>query len=126
MYSDKQYALLEKLEDGLVWEWHMDRDADEVLRFLMNEGIITPREDLKHGLLKLTQKGSAVLSEHRAELENLKKQADEKLQDKIEKKAEKKREHIFQIFLTVFGFVLGVIADNIMNIGDWVIGLFRG
>lgn len=68
MYTEEQYCFLRCCSKGLVWRWHINPAVDEVLRFLMDEHLITPREDLSAGMLKATQKGLKVL--HQFDYEN--------------------------------------------------------
>lgn len=60
-YTKKQIEMLERCSAGLVWIWHRDERGDEILHFLMDEGLIAPRDDIQYGLLTLTQRGEAVL-----------------------------------------------------------------
>lgn len=48
---------------GLVWNWFKDANGDEVLRFLMDEGLVAAREDIRKNMLCPTQKGKIVLAE---------------------------------------------------------------
>lgn len=67
MYSKEHYEMLSRLEDGLVWIWHQDKGADEILRFLLDEGLCETRADIKPGWLQLTQKGRGILARSRAD-----------------------------------------------------------
>ena len=60
-YSKAQYAMMEQLSGGIVWEWFQDQQADDILRFLDREGLATAREDVQSGLWTLTQSGQAEL-----------------------------------------------------------------
>ena len=130
MYTKQQYEWLERVETGLVWSWQKDAVADSVLRFLMQEGLIAPREDIQPGLLMLTERGKSVLEAKRqadaekkdhaaAEQAREAKRAKERLEDKAEHKSEKKSDRIFQVFLLLLGFVLGVIAEHFAGITAW-------
>lgn len=68
MYTEEQYEYLRMCADGLVWEWFKDANGDDVLHFLMDEGLITAREDIRENLLCLTQKGKAALAEKAAQV----------------------------------------------------------
>lgn len=68
LYTEEQYEYLRMCADGLVWEWFKDANGDEVLRFLMDEGLVAAREDIRENLLCLTQKGKIALSEEAAQV----------------------------------------------------------
>lgn len=68
MYTEEQYEYLRMCAGGLVWEWFKDANGDDVLHFLMDEGLITAREDIRKNLLCLTQRGKAALSEKAAQV----------------------------------------------------------
>ena len=74
-YTKKQIEMLERCSSGLVWIWHRDERGDEILHFLMDEGLIAPREDLQYGLLTLTQWGEAVLESENERQQKEKQQA---------------------------------------------------
>lgn len=65
MYTEEQYELMGELEAGLVWVWHQDECTDNILHYLMGEGLCQPREDIRTGWLELTQKGRAALEAYR-------------------------------------------------------------
>lgn len=68
LYTEEQYEYLRMCADGLIWEWFKDANGDEVLRFLMDEGLVAAREDIRENLLCLTQKGKIALSEEAAQV----------------------------------------------------------
>lgn len=68
LYTEEQYEYLRMCAGGLVWEWFKDANGDDVLHFLMDEGLITAREDIRKNLLCLTQRGKAALSEKAAQV----------------------------------------------------------
>ena len=127
MYTLQQYQWMERFENGAVWLWFADPAADDVIRFLMDGGLLSAREDLGPGVLSLTEKGRSVLEAKRqADAEKKDQQAHqqaretkrmkERLEDKAEQKREKKRDRIFQVFLLLLGFVLGVVSEHLLEI----------
>lgn len=62
-YTEEQYEYLQLCANGLIWEWFEDEYGDEILRFLMDEGLVISRVDIQDNLLCLSQKGKAALSE---------------------------------------------------------------
>ncbi len=68
MYTEEQYEYLRMCADGLVWEWFKDSNGDEVLHFLMDEGLVAAREDIRENLLCLTQRGKIALAEEAAQV----------------------------------------------------------
>lgn len=136
MYTLQQYQWMERFENGAVWRWHADPAADDVIRFLMDDGLLSSREDLGPGVLSLTEKGRSVLEAKRQADAEKKDQAaarqareakrmKERLEDKAEQKREKKRDRIFQVFLLLLGFVLGVLAEHWAGVTTWVHSLFQ-
>lgn len=59
--TDNQMKMLNRLSRGVRWEWFCDPETDDLLRYLMQEGLCAAREDIAPGMLMLTQKGRAVL-----------------------------------------------------------------
>lgn len=84
-YAGTHYAMMENLENGLIWEWFRAPRQDEVLRFLVSEGIATARCDIQADFWTLTEKGRSVLATHRDD------SAQKALQDAKEKAAEVQR-----------------------------------
>lgn len=104
-YTKKQIEMLERCSTGLVWVWHRDERGDEILRFLMGEGLITPREDIQCGLLTLTQWGEAVLeSENERQQKEKQQAATQRQQENNAVKAEKNVAKEFGKDLFVAGF----------------------
>lgn len=92
MYTDYQYDMMERLENGLRWEWFQDPGGDEVLRFLLDQGICCAREDLAEGMLMLTQKGLVVLKEHRENNQQRAEQAAKDYAKEIQRIKERKQD----------------------------------
>lgn len=65
---EDQIELLERIEPGLVWEWHIDPESDSRLLYLRDLGLVQAREDIKHNLLCLTELGKSLLEHERQKL----------------------------------------------------------
>lgn len=138
MYTGQQYRWMERFENGAVWLWFADPAADDVIRFLMNDGLLSAREDLGPGVLSLTEKGRSVLEAKR------KQDAEKKEQEAKEENAEAKRlqerfeDHtreerynrtrnklaIWAIVVPVLTFFLGMLVESLTGAANTVIQIF--
>ena len=137
----KLVELMEFMESGIYWKWHVNPPVDDMLRYLMQEGCCEAREDIAPDLLRLTQKGRDALEYARdIAAQEAKKMADEeareakRLKERIEDKADEERRYRGQKNATIIaaclsasiGFFLGLLADHYGNIVDVVIKLLHG
>lgn len=138
MYTLQQYQWMERFENGAVWHWHADPAADDVIRFLMDDGLLSSREDLGPGVLSLTEKGRSVLEAKRNH------DAEKKEQEAKEENAEAKRlqerneDHtreerynrtrnkiaIWAIVVPVLTFFLGMLVEFLTGAAGNVIQIF--
>ena len=138
MYTLQQYQRMERFENGAVWRWHADPAADDVIRFLMDAGLLSSREDLGPGVLSLTEKGRSVLEAKRNH------DAEKKEQEAKEENAEAKRlqerneDHtreerynrtrnkiaIWAIVVPVLTFFLGMLVESLTGAAGNVIQIF--
>ena len=129
-YSKAQYAMMEQLSGGIVWEWFQDQQADDILRFLDREGLATARDDVQCGLWTLTQSGQAELDVFYQERER---HAEERAQ-KIEfeardtKKTNQQQRHNLKVAVISAGItgLLGGLFEHFDVIVRFVLSLFHG
>lgn len=151
-YTDEQYALMEKLERGIIYCMLSDGEK-RILRYLDGQKIAQPNVCLEDGYYSLSEYGKRALSAHRKILdekreresirqenerkENGKQQAAEQKEnerfnrEQSCKEAERKAEHAFQYklsFLNAFltfisGLISGAILSNLDRIILWVVSL---
>lgn len=107
MYTDEQYAMMERLEDGFVWQWHTDLGTDAMLRHLMDEKICQAREDVCPGFLALTEHGKCVLSARERE-------AEQRKQDVTQKKADKNEQRIFEVFKIFLTIIATLLVEHFL------------
>lgn len=110
-YTEAQYAMMERLLDGV------DRDAlsareKDIITFLDGEGIAEPRAYVQEGLWVITQKGEAILELHRVELQS----RDEQAKKEAEQEAKNERQQRFENKISVLNLLVPLIT--------FVIGLF--
>lgn len=131
MLRDDQIELLERIEPGLVWKWHIDPETDSKIIHLRDLGYVQPREDIRHNLLCLTESGKSVLDlarqerRERAEQKRKEETAEAvRLQERREDKEDDERRYRGQNWVTIaaafisgsLGFVLGLIAEHYFEI----------
>lgn len=134
--TKKQLEIMDKLEKGFAWEWHIHHEEDDVLRYLMEQGICRSREDIRSGWLELTQKGLVLLDAHRNQCTQAhQEEADQKaketlrIKERSEDMATEERRHqeqkstqIKAAFLSAgLSFVAGVFAEHFLQ----VVEIFR-
>lgn len=137
---EDQIELLERIEPGLVWKWHIDPDADSRLLCLRDLGFYTAREDLKPGLLLLTETGKSALDLNRQKRQSRIEQQTEKetaestrLQERREDIENEERRYRGQNKATIIagvisgsaGLILGAIAEHMLGIVQLINSLFR-
>ena len=66
-YTPEQYAIMERLESGLLYQDLNDREQ-EIVRYLDDAYLAQPRAYIQDGYYELSQEGCRVLSAHRQEL----------------------------------------------------------
>lgn len=117
VYTSEQYDLLETFEKGrLVQELSVDELY--IYRFLIDEKLLQPRADIKDGWHLLSEQGKRVL-------ENRQKQICEASEKKAADKKSRIKDRIFQTFLVILGYTLGLLTDNIGTVCDWVCSFFK-
>lgn len=121
-YTDKQYAFMEQLSGGLVFDY-LPEDDRRTLIYLIEKGIAAARAQEQDGMYYLSPDGERVLSEHRKKVSGQKKrlqareqQAEKEAREKAEQKAEKRSERAFQIRLALYGAIFGAVIGNIDRI----------
>ena len=124
MYTQEQYLLLETFENGrLVQE--LPEGELFAYQFLMEEGLLQPRADIKDGWHLLSERGKMLLESRRLS-EQQKKAV---LEEQVKKRAEAKKEKVSQfwrdILMLILGGVITVIVENIGSILDWLCSLFK-
>lgn len=66
-YTPEQYAIMERLESGLLYQDLNDREQ-EIVRYLDDAYLAQPRAYIQDGYYELSQEGCRVLNAHRQEL----------------------------------------------------------
>lgn len=122
-YTDEQYALMDRLYDG-IYSCDLSACELDILIYLDSKGIAQPRADICDGLWRLSQEGERVLAAHHAELTAKAEMAEQAAANKAEQKADKRRDRAFQVFLVFLGFILGLLADNIVAIVGFLVEYF--
>lgn len=130
----EQIAMLERLENGLPWRWHIRPKEDDILRYLMAQGLCRAREDIRPGLLQLTQEGCVLLEAHRDQCTQAQKEeADQnaiealRLKERSEDIATEERRHQEQkstqikttLLSSALSFVAGVLAEYHLQIAEF-------
>lgn len=114
MYSKEQYRFMLKCKDGLIWTWFKDANADEVLRYLMDEGLVQPRQDIKEGMYKLTQKGISELENYKDVCREKAARKKQSAKNAVQAQKDSKRDFNRQFILVVISAVvekLGVLCQ---------------
>ena len=128
-YTDKQYKMMERLEYGVYWEWFVNLQEDDVVRFLRQESLCETREDIASNLICLSQKGKSVLETYRQECNENAQIAAEKHRQEIQRIKERKQERrdkwFIAIFSTCFGYVLRLCVENAQVISVFFRNLFH-
>lgn len=114
--TTEQLSYLERCASGLVWTWHKIPSEDEILRFLIDEGLISPRVDIADDLIMITQKGLQTLQEfYERSGKHSKKEAQRRFQNKVS---------VAQVLVPLVVFILGLIVEHFSNILGKLLELF--
>lgn len=111
-YTVKQYALIERLYAGVLYD-DLSSEDQEVLYYLHDEKLAVPDAD---NCWKLTQRGERVHCEHQRQQQL----SVNKASKQSEEKAQKKKQYAFEIFLVL----LSALVTNIDRIIRWIVSLF--
>ena len=130
-YTREQYALMERLERGLLCQDLAEREQ-EIFCYLDSLRIVQPREDIEEGYAQLSQYGRRVLAARRQELliaQEQKRRQKTKLNDRRrvadrkarDQAAQRKEDKKFQVLLSllsatysqVLAFLLGALLTNL-------------
>lgn len=137
---EDQIELMERIEPGLVWDWHIDPETDSKIIYLRDLGLVQAREDIKHNLLCLTESGKSVLDlarQNRCEQAEQRRREETaeatRLQERREDKEDAERRYRGQNKVTIeaaiisgsLGFVLGVIAEHRLEIIQFFNSIFH-
>lgn len=133
MWTKEQFAMMERLEQGMHWNWFQDSSADEILHFLFGLGIAAARVDKDEDWIELTEKGKAELKAMRkqkaaqAEQEAKEQRAEAKrLKERHEDYANAERRYHGQNKVTMIAallsFFLGLLAEHFTGVSDIVFG----
>lgn len=117
-YTAEQYEMLERFERGANISNFSEKELD-VYRFLDSNKLLNAHADVEDGLFDLSQLGKCVLEEHREKVLKDKKETEQAAKDKASKKNERIKESAFQVFLLIFGFVLGLASDHFSAISKF-------
>lgn len=106
MYTSEQYEYMLKCREGLLWHWHQDTNADEVLRYLMDNGIVIARADKHEDLYELSQKGKAVLESHEKIQQKEHDAEHQRKNDAVQAKKNTAKEMHNNFIVTIFAHIL--------------------
>ena len=135
-----QIELLERVEPGLVWDWHIDPETDSKIIYLRDLGFVQAREDIKHNLLCLTESGKGVLDltrQNRCEQAEQRRREEAaestRIQERRVDKKDAERRYRGQNKITIeaaiisgsLGFALGAIAEHMLGIIQLIRLIFR-
>lgn len=116
-YTCEQYSLLETFKQGRLIDDLTPEELD-VYQFPMSEGLLKPRADIEDGWHLLSEKGKRTL-------ENRDKQIRQAAEQKAAEKKYRREDRIFQTFLLLFGYALGLLTGNLKTVIDWLLSLFE-
>ena len=116
-YTSEQYALLETFKQGRLID-ELTTEELEVYQFLISDGLLKPRADIEDGWHLLSEKGKRIL-------ENRDKKIREATEQKATEKKYRREDRIFQTFLLLFGYALGLLTGNLKTVIDWLLSLFK-
>lgn len=130
-YTPEQHKMLERFEKGLNVEGLQGEDL-EIFWFLNSQGLLQPRADIEDGLHFLSEKGKISICQYRDVLSKAEKEASNASKKESKNKKEKISDRLFQIFLVVLGYMLGLLTDNLpavirffQKIPAWLSTLFQ-
>lgn len=124
-YTDEQVAMLERAQNGMLWEWNVDEEYDDILRFLMDRpACIQARADIHPDLLVLTERGKSELQTCRS----VRNQAEEEAKEKAEAKRQQRFQNklaITQALVPAVTFVIGLLVEHFAGLVQWFVSLFH-
>lgn len=132
----EQAEMLESFESGRSWTWFQSSRGDEILHFLMNHGLCTPREDIAPGWMEITEEGRTALADFRIQKAQEEKREREKeraetvrLQERHQDQADEERRYRTQnkiaIIMPLVTFVLGMLVEHFYRIIGFLSSLFH-
>lgn len=124
-YTDEQIAMLERVQNGLLWKWHIDEKSDEVLYFLMDSpACVQARADIHPDLLVLTERGKAELQT----CHNMRKQTENEAQEKANSKRQQRFQNkiaVAQVLVPAVTFIIGLLVEHFAGLVRWFVSLFH-
>lgn len=121
-YSPNQYAILQRLEAGLLYD-ELTEEEREVLRYLDQTGLAQPRADIQDGYYIISQAGARALTAKRSELQKSEKAAQQYAEQKEHRDFQKKIA-ILTSLISFVSFLSGVILERFFGIIDFAVKLF--
>lgn len=101
--TEKQLSMLNRFQNGSVYHFWDDPQADEVVRYLMDNGLCIAREDIAPDMIMLTEKGKAVLDgENKRSNKERKHEANQRFQNQVS---------VAQVLVSCITFILGLIVE---------------
>ena len=101
--------------------------------YLSGQKLLQPREDIRPDWVVLSESGKRVLAQHRMDLEKMQQHACQDAKEKAEKKKEKRSDRLFEFFLALSGYILGLFTDHffevievVLDAGSWIVSWFLG
>lgn len=113
-YTKKHYKLMEQLQSGVIWN-DLDKQEQEILRYLDDKKIAEPRAYIQDGLWELSQKGRAILQSRQDELRDQEDAANKEAKEYSEQKRQQRFENkisVWNLIAPLVMFVLGVLVEH--------------
>lgn len=114
-YTAEQYEMLERFEAGANINTFTENEK-VIFWFLDDNKLLQAHADIEDGLFDLSQQGKCVLEAHRKKLLKAKQDTNQSAKKESSKKQEHIKERLFQVFLVLLGFLLGLVGDHISEI----------
>ena len=127
--SKQQVEHLRLCKDGIRWHWFLDRERDDVMHYLMDNGLVASRVDISDGLVLITQKSISELEQIENE-ENIDRQREQDKKKQAKSEAVKAEQYIAEerahnVKIAGLSAVLGGIFGNIQYLIELCLKLIR-
>lgn len=126
--TEQQIAMLRRTASGVV-RHTLTPEESEVLRYLADEGLCSPRVDLLDGLYRITQTGKALLESHDQEHQDRAAQEAQTLHKEVQRIQERKQDRrdkwLLGILSACGGSILTFGLDHIQVLAVFLRKLFQ-
>lgn len=127
-YTEEQYAVMEKLSKGLLFN-ELTAAEQDIVNYLSAHGVVQPRAQISDGYMELSQEGKRILYTCHEKMQSLQEQAKKEAQEHAEKKRQQRFENkmsVLNFVAPLITFVLGILVEHFARIVDLFWGLFGG